>query len=63
MPFVRIDVSKDLSADVVERISLVIYDSMTEVANVPPNDKFQVITRHAANERVVLANQLYRHVA
>jgi 4-oxalocrotonate tautomerase len=56
MPFVRIDVSKDLSADVVERISLVIYDSMTEVANVPPNDKFQVITRHTADELVYPAD-------
>jgi phenylpyruvate tautomerase PptA (4-oxalocrotonate tautomerase family) len=30
----------------------VVYDAMTEIANVPPHDKFQVVTRHAAEELV-----------
>ena len=52
MPFVRIDLSSDASAEVVRTISEVIYDAMREIANVPQHDKFQVITRHARDELV-----------
>ncbi len=46
MPFVRIDLSKDIPAESVKAISDSVYDAMSEVANVPPNDKFQIISRH-----------------
>ena len=46
MPFVRIDVSKDLPADNVQAISDAVYDAMFEVANVPLHDKFQIISKH-----------------
>ncbi len=52
MPLVRIDVSNKVSAERVKAIGTVIYDAMTAVANVPPNDKFQIITRHASDELV-----------
>lgn len=52
MPLARINLSKNLSAEVVRSISEAVYDAMTETANVPPNDKFQVITRHAADELI-----------
>src|ERR1700748_1034419 len=52
MPLVRIDLSKDTPANVVQTISEVVYDAMTEFANVPKNDKFQVITRHGGDELV-----------
>jgi 4-oxalocrotonate tautomerase len=52
MPFVRIDLSKDVPAAAVQTISDVIYDAMTEFANVPKHDKFQVITRHSGEELV-----------
>ena len=52
MPLVRIDLASTTSPDHLEAISGVIYDAMTSVANVPANDKFQIITRHAADELV-----------
>ena len=52
MPFVRIDLSSEQSAEVVRTISEVVYEAMMEFANVPRNDKFQVITRHARDELV-----------
>ncbi len=52
MPLVRIDLSSDLSDEVVQTISDVVYDAMAETANVPVNDKFQIITRHRSGERV-----------
>jgi phenylpyruvate tautomerase PptA (4-oxalocrotonate tautomerase family) len=52
MPLVRIDISNQVSAERVEAIGTVIYHAMTAVANVPPNDKFQIITRHASDELV-----------
>jgi 4-oxalocrotonate tautomerase len=52
MPFVRINLSRDTSPEVVRAISDVVYDSMTAVANVPQHDKFQVVTRHAPDELV-----------
>jgi 4-oxalocrotonate tautomerase len=52
MPLVRINISKDQSAETVRAISDVIYEAMTAVANVPAHDRFQIITRHAADELV-----------
>ncbi len=52
MPLARIDISKDASPDLVKIVSEAVYKAMTEVANVPANDKFQVIHRHAADEMV-----------
>lgn len=52
MPLVRINVAKTASADTVRIISDVVYNAMTTVANVPANDKFQIITRHADDELV-----------
>ena len=50
MPLARIDLSKDAPAERIRVVSEAIYNAMIEVANVPPHDKFQVITRHAADE-------------
>ena len=52
MPLVRINVSKETSAESVQAISDVIYETMLAVANVPANDTFQIITRHAPGELV-----------
>ena len=52
MPLVRIDLSKDASPDAVHAISEAVYEAMVSVANVPENDKFQIVTRHAANELI-----------
>jgi 4-oxalocrotonate tautomerase len=46
VPLVRIDLSKSYSPEVRQTIGEVIYQAMTELANVPPNDKFQIFTLH-----------------
>ena len=50
MPLVRIDLSKDAPAERVRVVSQAVYGAMTAVANVPVNDKFQIVTRHSADE-------------
>ena len=50
MPLVRIDLSKDAPIERVRIVSQAIYGAMTEIANVPVDDKFQIITRHSADE-------------
>lgn len=52
MPLVRINISHTASKEVVRTVSDVVYDAMITVANVPQHDKFQIITRHAADELV-----------
>lgn len=52
MPLVRIDIAKSVSPQIVRAVSDVIYEAMTSVASVPPNDRFQIISRHADDELV-----------
>lgn len=52
MPLVRISIAKSAPAETVRTVSDVVYDAMIDVANVPANDKFQIITRHADDELV-----------
>ncbi|HTJ94816.1 MAG TPA: tautomerase family protein [Pararobbsia sp.] len=52
MPLVRINLSAHASQKVVDAVSEVVDDAMIKTANVPQNDKFQIITRHAAGELV-----------
>jgi phenylpyruvate tautomerase PptA (4-oxalocrotonate tautomerase family) len=48
MPFVRIDLLRGQSTDYRKTIGDVVYGAMRESLNVPENDRFQVITEHAA---------------
>jgi 4-oxalocrotonate tautomerase len=52
MPLVRINLSKSASAETVRAVGDVVYEAMTRVANVPVNDRFQIISRHAEDELV-----------
>ncbi|MDB6049712.1 MAG: 4-oxalocrotonate tautomerase [Pseudomonas sp.] len=52
MPLVRIDLAADTTPEVVKAIGDVIYDAMTQTANVPEDDKFQIVNRHAGDELV-----------
>lgn len=56
MPLVRIDVAADTPAETVKIIGEVVYDAMTSTANVPANDRFQIINRHASDELVYPAD-------
>jgi phenylpyruvate tautomerase PptA (4-oxalocrotonate tautomerase family) len=50
MPLVRIDLNKDAPAERVRIVSQAVYGAMIELANVPVNDRFQIVTRHSADE-------------
>ncbi|WP_207005367.1 tautomerase family protein [Trinickia mobilis] len=52
MPIVRINISKDAKSEVVKAVSDTVYEAMINVANVPKNDKFQIISRHSSDELV-----------
>jgi 4-oxalocrotonate tautomerase len=50
MPLVRIDLARGKSAQYRRSLGDIIYRAMTEVINVPKDDKFQIITEHAPDE-------------
>jgi 4-oxalocrotonate tautomerase len=50
MPLARIDLSENAPPERIKIVSEAIYSAMVEIANVPLHDKFQVVTRHAADE-------------
>jgi hypothetical protein len=50
MPLARIDLSEKAPPERIKIVSEAIYSAMVEIANVPLHDKFQVVTRHAADE-------------
>ena len=50
MPLARIDIGRNASDELVRIVSDAVYRAMVEVANVPANDKFQIINRHAPDE-------------
>jgi 4-oxalocrotonate tautomerase len=50
MPLVRIDISKTASRERVPDVGNAVYNAIIAVANVPENDRFQVITRHEPDE-------------
>jgi 4-oxalocrotonate tautomerase len=52
MPLVRINLAKSASTDTVRAVSNVVYEAMSRVANVPANDKFQIISRHSEDELI-----------
>jgi 4-oxalocrotonate tautomerase len=50
MPLVRIDLAKGKSAQFRKTLGEVVYKAMTEIINVPTDDKFQIITEHPPEE-------------
>ncbi|MCC6198380.1 MAG: tautomerase family protein [Burkholderiales bacterium] len=56
MPLVRINIARTASTELVRAVSDVVYEAMTGAANVPANDKFQIITRHSEDELVYPAD-------
>lgn len=49
MPFARIDLMRGKPAPFRKALGEIVYNAMSEI-NVPKDDKFQVITEHAAEE-------------
>lgn len=52
MPLVRIDLSQDSPEALGRSIGEIVYQVMTEIINVPDDDKFQIVSRHSGNELV-----------
>jgi 4-oxalocrotonate tautomerase len=52
MPLVRIDIDASASPEVLSTIRDIVYDAMTSTAKVPANDKFMVVSKHAADDLV-----------
>ena len=50
MPLVRIDLARGKPAHYRRTLGDLVYRAMTEVINVPQDDKFQIITEHAPEE-------------
>jgi hypothetical protein len=50
MPLARIDINRDAPAERVRIVSEAVYGAMIDIANVPVNDMFQVVTRHSVDE-------------
>ncbi|HEY2030047.1 MAG TPA: tautomerase family protein [Myxococcales bacterium] len=58
MPFVRIELRKGRTAEQRRAISDAVHAAMVETINVPPLDKFQVVTEHEAGDFVYDASYL-----
>ena len=50
MPLVRIDLIQGKSAQYRKTLGEIVYRAMVDLINVPNDDKFQVITEHAAQD-------------
>jgi 4-oxalocrotonate tautomerase len=58
MPLVRIDLPESIDANTARKLGETVHKAMTEVINVPKDDKFQVITRHPADGRNLTSEYL-----
>ncbi|MDQ2858874.1 MAG: tautomerase family protein [Candidatus Eremiobacteraeota bacterium] len=52
MPFVRISISANFSDDVARSVADGVHAALVGTIDVPPGDRFQVVTRHAASEMI-----------
>ena len=50
MPFVRIDLIRGKTAAFRKQVGEIVHKALTETIDVPVDDKFQIITEHAADE-------------
>ncbi|HWL89465.1 MAG TPA: tautomerase family protein [Polyangiaceae bacterium] len=58
MPFVRIALRKGQSAEYRKAISDAVHEALVETANVPPADRFQIISEHEAGTLIYDAGYL-----
>jgi 4-oxalocrotonate tautomerase len=61
MPLARIDLPKGKGAEYHSAVGDTVYNAMIRVLNVPPDDRFQVISEHAATDLVIDPNYLGIH--
>ena len=58
MPLARIDIVRGKSADYKRTIADVVYEAMLDTIKAPVNDRFQVISEHAAEDQIADENYL-----
>lgn len=58
MPLVRIDLPRTIDARTASRIGEAIHKAMTELINVPRDDKFQIFSRQSLEERNLTSEYL-----
>jgi phenylpyruvate tautomerase PptA (4-oxalocrotonate tautomerase family) len=58
MPLVRVSLPHDLTDAQVRAIGDAVHESLVHAFNVPPKDRFQVLTRHPPHELVVAPEYL-----
>ncbi len=58
MPLVRIDIAKSHPAGFGRAVGEIVYRAMLSEINVPADDKFQIISRHEADEIIMPASYL-----
>lgn len=58
MPLVRIDLRRGKAAPYRKALGEIVYQAMRETIDVPENDKFVIVTEHAADEMNVSADYL-----
>ena len=61
MPFVRIDLLRGKSEQYRKTLGEIVNKAMTDVINVPRDDKFQVISEHAPGEFNIAESYLGNH--
>jgi 4-oxalocrotonate tautomerase len=61
MPLVRIELVRGKSIEYRTTVGEIIYNAMRDTINVPPHDKFQVITEHAPEDINVAESYLDNH--
>jgi 4-oxalocrotonate tautomerase len=61
MPLVRIDLVEGKSTDYRAQVGEIVYQAMLSAFTVPKDDRFQVITEHAADELLFDRNYLGIH--
>jgi phenylpyruvate tautomerase PptA (4-oxalocrotonate tautomerase family) len=52
MPLVRISLMKGRRAGFGEQVGRIVYESMVKTIDVPPGDRFQIVTEHDGNELI-----------
>jgi 4-oxalocrotonate tautomerase len=52
MPLARISLMQGKPAEFCRRLGEIVYETLVEVINVPPKDKFQIITEHDENSLI-----------
>lgn len=53
MPLVRLDVPDHLPPPIVRALADAVHEALVATAKVPPDDRFQVVTRHAAEHLLI----------